>query len=177
MGKMLDDFSGSREPDRIFHVEINGNFILRLQIFTLRTVLIKRIRFVNRWDLYIRRSKEATSAIYRATPEARYTDANETYVTQVRLHYSRFNIICSSAGAGAKFPNSLSSRGVENCLIHCAKCTVTIATWAERSRHYSFTTKPTPCIFRPFRNQGDPCTAKVAQHQKERPTADSDYQP
>jgi hypothetical protein len=40
MGKMLGNFSGSQEPVRIFYVEINGNFIFDLQIFTLQMVLI-----------------------------------------------------------------------------------------------------------------------------------------
>jgi hypothetical protein len=48
MGKILSDFSGSREPVRIFYIEINENFILDLRIFTTRTVFIERITFVNR---------------------------------------------------------------------------------------------------------------------------------
>jgi hypothetical protein len=44
----MDDFSGSRKPVRIFYIEINGNLIFDLRIFTLRTVFIERITFVNR---------------------------------------------------------------------------------------------------------------------------------
>jgi hypothetical protein len=45
---MLGGFSGSREPVRFFNIEINGNFIFDLRIFTLRTVFIERITSVNR---------------------------------------------------------------------------------------------------------------------------------
>jgi hypothetical protein len=44
----LNDFSGSREPVRIFYIEINGNLIFESRIFTLRTVFVERITFVNR---------------------------------------------------------------------------------------------------------------------------------
>jgi hypothetical protein len=48
VGKILGYFSGSREPVRIFYIEINGNFIFDLQIFTLRTVFIEQITLVSR---------------------------------------------------------------------------------------------------------------------------------
>jgi hypothetical protein len=40
--------TGSQEPVRIFYIEINGNFILDLRTFDLRTVLFERITFVRR---------------------------------------------------------------------------------------------------------------------------------
>jgi hypothetical protein len=46
--KILGDFSGSRESVRIIYININGNFIFDLWIFTLRTVSIERTAFVNR---------------------------------------------------------------------------------------------------------------------------------
>jgi hypothetical protein len=46
--KILGHFSGSREPVIFFYIEINGNLIFDLRIFTLRTVFIERIAFVNR---------------------------------------------------------------------------------------------------------------------------------
>lgn len=47
MGKVLGDFSGNREAVRIFYIEINGNCIFDLRVFTLRTVFIELITFVN----------------------------------------------------------------------------------------------------------------------------------
>jgi hypothetical protein len=47
---MLGDFSGSQELVRIFYNEIKGSLILNLRIFTLQTVFIKRITFVN-WGM------------------------------------------------------------------------------------------------------------------------------
>jgi hypothetical protein len=44
----MGDCSGSREPVRTLYIEINGNFVFDLQIFTLRTVFIERITFVSR---------------------------------------------------------------------------------------------------------------------------------
>jgi hypothetical protein len=41
VGKILVDFSGSRDSVRMCCIEINGNFIFDLWIFTLRTVFIK----------------------------------------------------------------------------------------------------------------------------------------
>jgi hypothetical protein len=48
VGKIMGDFSGSQELVRIFYIEINGNLIFDLQIFTLQTVFIERIMFINR---------------------------------------------------------------------------------------------------------------------------------
>jgi hypothetical protein len=48
VGKILGDFSGSLEPVRILYIEIKGDFIFDLRIFTLRTFFIERITFVNR---------------------------------------------------------------------------------------------------------------------------------
>jgi hypothetical protein len=48
MEKILGDFSGSREPVRIFYIEINGNLISILRIVTLRTVFVEQITFLNR---------------------------------------------------------------------------------------------------------------------------------
>jgi hypothetical protein len=47
MGKFLGDISGSHEPFRSFHIEINWNLIFDLQIFTLQTVFIEQITFEN----------------------------------------------------------------------------------------------------------------------------------
>jgi hypothetical protein len=44
---MLGDFSGNWEPVRIFYIEINGNFFFDLRIFTLWTVFIEQIMFIN----------------------------------------------------------------------------------------------------------------------------------
>jgi hypothetical protein len=43
----MGGFSRSREPVRIFYIEISGNFNFNLWIFTLLTVFIARITFVN----------------------------------------------------------------------------------------------------------------------------------
>jgi hypothetical protein len=46
--KILGDFSWGLEVARKFYDEINENLIFDLRIFTLRTVFIQRITFVNR---------------------------------------------------------------------------------------------------------------------------------
>lgn len=50
MGKIVDDFSGSWEPARICHIEIDGNIIFNLWTFTLqnfhRTNYIWKLRAV-----------------------------------------------------------------------------------------------------------------------------------
>jgi hypothetical protein len=48
MGKILGDFSGSREPAKFFYIGTDGNFIFDLRIFTLSTIFIEQITFVNR---------------------------------------------------------------------------------------------------------------------------------
>jgi hypothetical protein len=40
-------FCGSREPVRIFYIEINGSVIFDIRIFALRTAVMERIMFVN----------------------------------------------------------------------------------------------------------------------------------
>jgi hypothetical protein len=42
------NFLGVRNQSEFFYIEINGNFIFDLRIFTLRTVFIERIMLVNR---------------------------------------------------------------------------------------------------------------------------------
>jgi hypothetical protein len=48
VGNVLDGFSGSLEPFRTFYIEINGNLIFDLQIFTLQIVFIEQITLKNR---------------------------------------------------------------------------------------------------------------------------------
>jgi hypothetical protein len=47
VGKLLDDFLEAGNQLELFYVENNGNFILDLRIFTIRTIFSKRIMFVN----------------------------------------------------------------------------------------------------------------------------------
>jgi hypothetical protein len=46
--KYMGASSGSLKPIIIFNIEINRTFIFDLRIFTLRTVFMERIAFVNR---------------------------------------------------------------------------------------------------------------------------------
>jgi hypothetical protein len=42
------DFFWSREPERVFYIVINGDFILDLRIFNFRTIFIERFMLANR---------------------------------------------------------------------------------------------------------------------------------
>jgi hypothetical protein len=73
VGKILDDFSGIREPVRMFYTKINGNFIFDLRIFTLQTVFIERITFVNRGMGVIALCKFVYADFYLNFPFCIYT--------------------------------------------------------------------------------------------------------
>jgi hypothetical protein len=100
-------FLGVGNQSEFFTLKLMVISFSTYEFFTLRTVFIERITFVNR-GMDVSHLREKNYCIFNDTPKARYTDANETYVVQIQFHYSCFNIICSEplflGGSGRSIP-------------------------------------------------------------------------
>jgi hypothetical protein len=80
VGKILG-FSGSRESIRIIYIEINGNFIFDLRIFTLRTIFIERIT-----------SRDGCISIYKAGFTPNQLEASNRRYTIHVAHKSSMHV-------------------------------------------------------------------------------------